>query len=53
MAIEHGLVRRVADTTPPGYSTDRSPYILSSADHHSNALANRLLAQYVLNKILR
>lgn len=37
----------------PGYNTDRSPYILSSADHHPNALADRLLAQYVLNKIVR
>jgi hypothetical protein len=34
-----------------GYSTDRAPYILGSLDHHPNALANRLLAQYILSKI--
>jgi len=37
----------------PGYNTDRSPYILSSADHHPNALANRLPARYALNKIVQ
>jgi hypothetical protein len=37
----------------PGYSADRSPYILSSTDHHPSALANRLLAQYVLSEILK
>jgi hypothetical protein len=37
----------------PGYSVDRSPFILSSADHHPNALADRLLAQQVLHEIER
>jgi hypothetical protein len=35
----------------PNYSTDRSPYILSSTDHHPNALANRMLAQHILSEI--
>ena len=37
----------------PGYSVDRSPYILSSTDHHPSALANRLLAHYVLSEMLK
>jgi hypothetical protein len=37
----------------PGYNTDRSRFILSSVDHHPNALADRLLAQYIVSKILR
>ena len=36
----------------PGFRSDRSPYILGSADHHPNALADRLLAQYVLTRVL-
>ena len=35
----------------PDYSTDRSPYILSSTDHHPSALANRMLAQHILSEI--
>lgn len=37
----------------PGFRTDRSPYILSSKDHHPNALANRLLAQYLVDEMSR
>jgi hypothetical protein len=37
----------------PGYTTDRSKFILSPVDHHPDALANQLLAQYVVSKILR
>ena len=37
----------------PGYSADRLPFILGSADHHPNALADRLLAQHVLHEIER
>jgi hypothetical protein len=35
----------------PGIIADRSPFALSPIDPHPNALANRLIAQYVLNKI--
>ena len=35
----------------PGYSADPSQYILGSSDHHPNARANRLIAQYILNEI--
>lgn len=35
----------------PDFRTDRSGFILSSADHHPNAIANRLIAQHVLNEI--
>jgi hypothetical protein len=37
----------------PGYRADRSPFILGSADHHPNALADRLLAEHVLHEIER
>jgi len=35
----------------PNYNADRSPYILSSTDHHPSALANRVLANHVLSEI--
>jgi hypothetical protein len=35
----------------PGYNTDREKFQLSSMDTHPNALANRLLAQYVVSKL--
>ncbi|MGA2227315.1 MAG: hypothetical protein ABSH41_23005 [Syntrophobacteraceae bacterium] len=35
----------------PGYNTDREKFQLSSMDTHQNALANRLLAQYVVSKL--
>lgn len=37
----------------PGYNANRSPFILSSVDHHPNALADRLLAQHVLHEVRR
>jgi hypothetical protein len=49
IGISYSLVEGIL----PGYTTDRSPYILSSVDWHPNALANRLLAHYVVDKILR
>jgi hypothetical protein len=42
----------VADILP-GYTANRTPYILSSVDHHPNALADRLIAQYIVTKVLR
>jgi hypothetical protein len=41
---------RVEDILP-GYARNRSPYILGSADHHPNALADRLIAQHILREI--
>ena len=35
----------------PGYTIDEAPFVLSSLDAHPNALANRLLARYVVNKM--
>ena len=36
----------------PDYGTDELKYVLNSTDRHPNALANRLLAEYILNKIV-
>ncbi|MGA7909159.1 MAG: hypothetical protein WCA16_17265 [Candidatus Sulfotelmatobacter sp.] len=44
MGIPVGLVEEIL----PGYGTDQLKYVLSSADHHPNALANLLLAQHIL-----
>jgi hypothetical protein len=40
----------VADILP-GYKTNKSKYLLGPLDTHPNALANRLLAQYILGQI--
>lgn len=48
-----GIPLDLVEDILPGYSTDRAPYILGSLDHHPNALADRLLAQYVLSKIIK
>jgi len=37
----------------PGYNKDRSDFILNAVDTHPNPLANRLLAQYLLNNLPR
>jgi hypothetical protein len=49
--IRMGIPLDVVDDILPGFRTDQSGFILSPADHHPNAVANRLIAQYVLNKI--
>jgi hypothetical protein len=46
-----GIPLDLVEDILPGYSADRTPYILGSSDHHPNALADRLLAHYVLSKI--
>jgi hypothetical protein len=47
-----GMAVDLVDDILPGYMTDATPFVLSrSFDHHPSALANRLLARYVLNKI--
>jgi hypothetical protein len=48
-----GIRLHLVDDILPGFTRDRSPYILSSVDHHPNALADRLLAQYVLAQVER
>jgi hypothetical protein len=35
----------------PGYNADPGKFQLSTMDTHPNALANRLLAQYVVSKL--
>jgi hypothetical protein len=37
----------------PGYNSNREKFQISSSDDHPNALANRLLAQYLLNQIAK
>lgn len=46
-----GIPLHLVEDILPGYDTDRSKYILGPADHHPNALADRLLAQYILSQI--
>jgi hypothetical protein len=37
----------------PGYNTNREKFQISSSDDHPSALANRLMAQYLLNQIAK
>ena len=46
-----GIPLDLVEDILPRYNTDREKFQLSSSDTHPNALANRLLAQYVLSKI--
>jgi len=48
-----GIPLDLVEDILPGYATDRSPYILGSADHHPNALADRLIAHYIVSRILQ
>lgn len=48
MGISVGLVSDIL----PDFDTNQRKYILSSLDHHPNALANRLVAKYLVTKIL-
>lgn len=50
--LRMGYPVHLVENILPGYSADRSPYILSSVDHHPNALADRLIAQYVVSEIV-
>jgi hypothetical protein len=47
-----GFSLHLVEDILPGYTADRSKFILSSADHHPNALADRLIAQYIVRDIL-
>ena len=35
----------------PGYTRNETPFVLSSRDPHPNAVANRLLAQFLVNEL--
>lgn len=48
-----GISLHLVEDVLPRYRADRSPYIISPVDHHPSALADRLLAKFVLEKILR
>lgn len=48
-----GFRLHLMDDILPGFNRDRTPYILSSADHHPNELADQLLAKYVLAQVER
>ena len=37
----------------PAYNTNREKFQISSTDDHPNALANRLIAQHLLNQITK
>jgi hypothetical protein len=47
----HIPVHRVEDILP-GFNSDSAKYVLSKRDLHPNGTANRLLAEYVLTKIV-
>lgn len=46
-----GIHEDLVEDILPGYATNRAPYILGPSDHHPNALADRVLAQYVLTQL--
>lgn len=48
-----GIPLHLVEDILPGCRVDLSTYMLSSVDPHPNALADRLLAKYVLEKVLR
>lgn len=48
-----GIAVDLVEEILPGYTSQQPKYVLSSLDPHPNPLANRLLAQYVLDKILQ
>ena len=47
-----GIPLDLVEDILPGYNTDRAPYILGPSDHHPDAFADRLLAHYILSKLL-
>jgi hypothetical protein len=48
-----GIPLDLVEDILPGYNIDRGKFQLTSVDTHPNALANRLLAQYVLGKVIK
>jgi hypothetical protein len=51
--LRMGIPLDLVEDIVPGFKTDRSGFILSPADHHPNAVANRLIAQHVLSEIAK
>jgi hypothetical protein len=49
--LEMGFPLDLAEDILPGYKANEAPFILSPADPHPNAQANRLMARYILNQI--
>jgi hypothetical protein len=49
--LRMGIPVDLVEDILPGYNTDREKFQISSTDTHPNALANRLLAQYVVSKL--
>jgi hypothetical protein len=47
-----GIPLHMVESILPNANVDPSAYLLSSVDPHPNALADRLLAQYILEKVL-
>jgi hypothetical protein len=48
-----GFSLHLVEDILPGYTADRTPFILSSVDHHPSVLADRLIAQYIVTKVLQ
>jgi hypothetical protein len=48
-----GIPLDLVEDILPDYHTNELKYVLSSADHHPNALADRLLAQYIFSRIVQ
>lgn len=49
--LRMGIPVDFAEDILPGYNADREKFQLSTMDTHPNALANRLLAQYLVSKL--
>ncbi len=51
--LRMGIPVYLVEDILPGYNADPQPYRLSSVDPHPNALADRLLAQFVVTTMLQ
>lgn len=51
--IDNGISLHLTSDIIPDYQNNKSKYILSPYDTHPNALAHRLVAEYVVSNILR
>lgn len=49
---EMGFPLHIVEDILPGYAANPSQYLLGGNDRHPNALANRLLAQYLLDHVI-
>ncbi len=48
-----GIPLHLAEDILPGYKSDPLQFTLSSVDHHPNALADRIVAEYILREIIK